>query len=166
MATSGREMQSRPPTSVPVIMATAPEEGGGNCEKNCPARSCCPDFLALEWGSLWHLSTTGRTTNLKQLPLQAVGVGATITSCLHFSLPSSLAIFSFNSPPRDQHLPEAVCLATSHPSSTALSWQGDLPEEEDDFPQRARRGGLPVPMGYHWPFQLPFGCTLHGTAAP
>lgn len=68
---------------------TSHEEG---TVSKTPAGSCCPDFLTLGWGSFWHLSIPGRTSNLKQSSLQ---VGATATSCSHFPPPSSLATLSF-----------------------------------------------------------------------
>lgn len=117
-----------------------------NSEQNPPAGS---------WISLPRVGAASgtcppavRTSDLKQLSLEVIGFGAATTFRTHFPPPSSLAAPAFASPPRHQHLPEAMRLATSHPSNAALSsWKGDL-LQEGDFPQRPHWGGLPASMGY------------------
>lgn len=71
---------------------------------------------------------------LQHRSLEVIGFGAATTFHTHFPPPSGLAALPVPSLPRHQHLCEAMRLATSHPSTTALfSCQGGLPEE-DDFP--------------------------------
>lgn len=100
-----------------------------NSEQSPPLGSCCPDLLAQGRGSLWYLPTCW-------LPYSTfLSRSSVLVMPQLFTLIFHLPLASLPFPLLHCHLPEAVRLATSHPSTAALfSCQGDLPEE-DDFPR-------------------------------